>query len=82
MYTAGEDYIGIDTMLTFPNPSNSGSKSCVNITIINDMVVESNETFSAILSTSDPNVRLQNNVSVITIVDAGDSKFITHKKKL
>jgi len=77
-FTADEDYIRNDTELVFPNPSNGSMEACLDITIIDDMAVESNETFLVILSSSDPDVRLQNNISVITIVDAGDSKFTLH----
>jgi len=62
-------------VLVFPNPSNGGMEACINITITDDMAVESNETFLVILSSSDPDVMLLNDISVITIVDAGDGEL-------
>ena len=49
--------------------STSGRELCHNITIINDMLVESNETFTIILSSSDSAVRLTNTQSLVTIID-------------
>ena len=52
----------------------SDFKWCYNITIINDDVLEGDETLIVILSSIDPGVRFLNEVSVVSIVDDGDSK--------
>ena len=49
--------------------STSGRELCRNITIINDMLLESNEIFTIILSSSDSAVRLTNTQSLVTIID-------------
>jgi len=59
------------------NTSNNITKLCYTVQIINDMIVENNETFKAIISSSDPNVRLHSIVSTVTIVeDSSDCKLI------
>ena len=69
-YLAGEDYQDTgQQVLVFPNSSSSGRELCHNITIINDMLVEFNETFTIILSSSDSAVRFTNTQSLVTIID-------------
>ena len=56
----------------------SDLKWCYNITIINDQVLEGDETLTVVLFSIDPDVRILNNVSVISIIDDGDdSKFLS-----
>ena len=54
--------------MTFPSGSNSSS-ICENVTIINDNVLEGEETFSIELTSMDTAVILGNNRTVITITD-------------
>ena len=60
--------------LTFTPGSSENDTRCVNVTIMDDNALEGNQTFSVILSTSNPNVMLRTNVTTITIID-NDSKF-------
>ena len=54
--TAGEDYISISQPLTFTSAAGSGSQQrCSDITILDDSVVESTESFIVSLSTSPNN---------------------------
>ena len=77
MCSASEDFIDIrSTKTMIANISSSTTKLCYTTQIINDMIVEDNETFIAIISSTDPNVRLQKNISTVTIVDDGDCKLI------
>ena len=52
----------------------SGPEWCYSIRIMNDQVLEGNETLMVILSSTDPDVRILNNISVVSILDDGDSK--------
>lgn len=45
-----DDYNGISTQLEFPPGSKDGHELCVNITIANDLVLESFESFTVTLS--------------------------------
>ena len=68
-------------MLVFSTSSSNNTKLCSNITIINDAILEPDQFFLVLLSTADPDVKLRNNVSIITIVDDGDSKLKLSKTK-
>ena len=72
LFIATADYIPIDQPLEF---STAPAQMCVEITITPDAVVETDETFSVSLSSSDPAVVIVTNTTV-TIVDDNDSKFI------
>ena len=60
-----------NTVLLF---SSGDTELCYNISIINDQSLEPDQTFMVILSSSDPNALLLNNISVVTIQDDNDSK--------
>ena len=53
----------------FPAGSISCTQQCINITIVDNTTVEEDETFTVTLSTSDPRVELDNNVTTVTILD-------------
>ena len=55
--------------ITFPSGSSDSTAGCVSITILDDTVLEENQAFTVTLTTSDPDVLLGNNVTVITIED-------------
>lgn len=74
--TASEDYGSVENgIVVFSNSSGRGAESCYDISIINDMTLESNQTFLVLLSSADVDANLQNNMSIVTIVDDGDSKL-------
>ena len=50
-------------------PQSSEQQQCVNITIISDALVEFDEVFSVVLTSSANNVRISRNASTITILD-------------
>ena len=59
--------------LVFTAGSSNGSKQCINVTIIDDMVLETNEIFTITLERSIASsvyvVALGNNVTGVTITD-------------
>ena len=69
--TAPDDYASVENMLTFSPGIN---ESCTTmIPIVDDSVLENNETFSVVLITADLDVSLDVASATITIVD-NDSK--------
>ncbi len=52
---------------------------CVNMTILDDEIVENNETFILNLTSSDPAVLIGNTgSSKVTILEDDDSTFLSH----
>ena len=71
-YTVGEDYIGIDTLLTFEPTMDTTSVMSVNVTILNDIVNEGNEGFEALLNIFTPGIPISffpSNRAPATILD-------------
>ena len=67
--TNGSDYSGVSIDLVFTAGTSNGTLQCINVTIIDDSLVESNETFSVTMTTSNSVVVLGNNLTTITITD-------------
>ena len=66
------DYNDPSTILTFPDQSPDGSSQCVNVSTIDDMVVEMDETFDIMISSPSRGVvSAQNSMSVFNITDPG-----------
>ena len=65
----GTDYTSVSSDEVFPSGSTDGAMKCVNITILDDITVEGNHSFTVTLTTSDPDVMLGNNVTIITITE-------------
>ena len=55
--------------LVFIAGTSNGTIQCLNVTIFDDSLVESNETFTVTLTTSNSVVELGNNLTTITITD-------------
>ena len=55
--------------LVFTAGTSNGTLQCINVTIIDDSLVESNETFTVTMTTSNSVVELGNNLTTITITD-------------
>lgn len=65
--TAPDDYSALQNLLTF---TPGGNVSCMAVVpIIDDAVLEDNQTFSVVLNTEDPNVLLDPASATVTIVD-------------
>ena len=65
--------MGVYTDLVFTAGSSNGDIKCIDVDIIDDRVVETNETFTVTLTASSSVVALGNNVTRVTITDT-DSK--------
>ena len=55
--------------MIFPAGSTNGSTQCINITTIDDEVLEGNETFTVYLAVNSSSVMLGNNEATVTILD-------------
>ena len=73
---AGHDYTGASMTLTMPAGSTSGVVKCMNISIIDDGALEVIETFTVTLTTTDPDVMLGKNKTVVTIMDDDGNSFL------
>ena len=66
---AGIDFVGLSSTEVFLSGSSNGDTRCVNITIIDDNILEEEKIFTLILNTDDQSVILGEPEAVITIVD-------------
>ena len=69
MAVAGPDYEPISSHLTFPTGSVAGDMLCVNISIVNDVLFEGDETFTVLLTVNTAGVSEGNAVTIVTIRD-------------
>ena len=68
----GDDYVSPDPLtVVFAADVGivSGSTACATITIVDDLVVETDESFSVTITSSDPPLRYSTSVTVVTITD-------------
>ena len=56
IYTAGSDYTAVEKILSLPVGSESGDKICIDVDIIDDVIVEETEQFAIHLLVHDLNV--------------------------
>ncbi len=63
------DYVPLSSSLTFNANSNM---ECVDVMITNDTVVEGEESFNVTLTTSDPDVTVENGTVVVVIMEDPD----------
>lgn len=68
IFSASTDFNTTIQELEF-GPQSSEQQQCVNITIISDAVLEFDEVFSVVLTSSANNIRISRNSSTITILD-------------
>lgn len=68
IFSASTDFNTTNQELEF-GPQFSEQQQCVNITIISDALVELDEVFSVVLTSSADNIRISRNSSTITILD-------------
>ena len=66
---SGSDYVNTSVDIIFPSGSINMFTSCSGITIVDDAVLEGNQTFTVRLITLDPDVMLGNSITTVTIVD-------------
>ena len=60
--------MSVSEVLTF-EPSVNGSHLCVMVDIVNDSVLEEEQTFFLVLSTADPTITVQEYPAVVFIMD-------------
>ena len=76
MATAGEDFLEFNfSRLTFPSDSSSGAQLCRIVEVLDDLILEPNQTFSIILSSTHSFVNSIVNQSLIIIED-NDCKLV------
>ena len=68
IFSASTDFNTTTQELQF-GPQSSEQQQCVNITIISDALVEFDEVFSVVLTSSADNIQISRNSSTITILD-------------
>ena len=68
IFSASTDFNTTNQELEF-GPQSSEQQQCVNITVISDALVEFDEVFSVVLTSSGDNIRISRNLSTITILD-------------
>ena len=66
---AGSDYVSVSMDVVFPAGTSNGGMQCIDVTIIDDIEMEGDETFTVTLTTSSSTVNLVNAVTTITITD-------------
>lgn len=71
----GSDYIGNNSVVTFPAHSIDGTERCILVSIIDDTTLEGDEIFTVTLKESDNGVVLGNNARVITISDSDGKHY-------
>ncbi len=71
------DYVGINNV---PLTISAGStENCTTITITNDTIVENDETFYVVMTTTDRRVTIFNNMTRVTILsDPADSELCSY----
>ena len=74
---AGLDFIGISACQIFASGSANGTTMCVDIFVQDDEALEGNQTFTVAIATSDSNVVLDTDVTVISIMD-NDGKYYAY----
>ena len=68
------DFQSLMDQLTF-NPGNGLQRDCATITVGSDTILEDDERFSVVLTTTDPDVTIDPNTTVITLTN-DDSKYL------
>ena len=61
--------MGVDTNLVFTSGSENNATECVNISIVDDGALEGDQHLSLALSTTDTDVVVAGNMTLITITD-------------
>ena len=67
------DLLLLTNQLTF-NPGSGLQRDCATITVGSDTILEDDESFSVVMTTTDPDVTISPNIAVVTITD-DDSKL-------
>ena len=68
------DFLSLVDQLIF-NPGNGLQRDCATITVTNDTILEDDELFSVVLTTTDPDVTISPNTAVVTLTN-DDGKYL------
>ena len=71
---ASGDFLSLVDQLTF-NPGNGFQRDCATITVGSDAILEDDESFSVVLTTTDPDVTISPNTTVVTLTN-DDGKYL------
>ena len=68
------DFLSLVDQLTF-NPGSGLQRDCATITVGNDTILEDDESFSVVLTSTDPDVTINPNTAVVTLTN-DDGKYL------
>ena len=71
---APDDFLLLTNQLTF-NPGIGLQRDCATITVGSDTILEDDESFSVVLTTTDPDVTMSPSTAVVTLTN-DDSKYL------
>ena len=69
------DFLPLIDQLTF-NPGNGLQRDCATIMVGSDTILEDDESFSVVLTTTDPDVTISPNTTVVTLTN-DDGKYLS-----
>ena len=69
LLSAGSDFEAVSTTIVFSSGSAVNSSEMFSVSIIDDAVLEEEEIFALVLSSSDPAANIVNDTAVVTITD-------------
>ena len=65
------DFVSLSAFISFPSGAPAGTVQCVCVSILDDNILESTETFTLQLISSSPDVVVEDGVAVVSINDTG-----------
>ena len=68
------DFLSLVDQLTF-NPGSGLQRDCATITVGSDTILEDDESFSVVLTSTDPDVTINPNTAVVTLTN-DDGKYL------
>ena len=63
------DYFSVQSIVAFTSGSGNLAAECVDIVLVDDMALEGNQTLKILVNTSDPDVIIRRNTTILTIID-------------
>ena len=66
---ADKDYITVSVDVSFAEGSMDGNTLCINVSIIDDMALEEDETFNVSMTVTAGDATVGNTATVVTIID-------------
>ena len=69
IFVGSADYVSLEEREVLFEPATAGDPQNVTVVIMNDVILENDETFFVVLTTRDPDVLFGIDTAVVTIVD-------------